>query len=138
MKVKSLYRVGLLATPWTAAHQAPPSMARQEYWSGLPLPSPLSCFSSVQFFVTPWTVACQASLFIGFSRQEYWSGLPCPSPGDLPNPGINPASPALAALAGGFFAAEPPGKPSLCTGHRQMDADLGMKFGRSSGNELVS
>ena len=80
MKVKSLYRVGLLATPWTAAHQAPPSMARQEYWSGLPLPSPLSCFSSVQFFVTPWTVACQASLFIGFSRQEYWSGVPLPSP----------------------------------------------------------
>ena len=35
----------------------------------------------------PWTVACQASLSMGFSRQEYWSGLPCPSPGDFPNPG---------------------------------------------------
>ena len=57
MKVKSLSRVRLLATPWTAAYQAPPSM--------------------------------------GFSRQEYWSGLPFPSPGDLPDPGIEPGSPAL-------------------------------------------
>ena len=44
---------------------------------------------------TPWTVACQASLSMGFSRQEYWSGLPFPPPGDLANPGIEPASPAL-------------------------------------------
>ena len=43
----------------------------------------------------PWTVACQASLSMGFSRQEYWRGLPFPSPGDLPNPGIEPGSPAL-------------------------------------------
>ena len=47
--------------------------------------------------VTPWTVACQASLTMGFSRQEYWSGLPFPSPGDLPNPGIEPRFPALQA-----------------------------------------
>ena len=45
--------------------------------------------------VTPWTVACQAPLSMGFSRQEYWSGLPFPSPGDLPDPGIEPESPAL-------------------------------------------
>ena len=45
--------------------------------------------------VTPWTVACQAPLSMGFSRQEYWTGLPFPSPGDLPNPGIEPGSPAL-------------------------------------------
>ena len=57
MKVKSLSRVRLFATPWTAAYQAPPSM--------------------------------------GFSRQEYWSGVPFPSPGDLPDPGIEPRSPAL-------------------------------------------
>ena len=52
MKVKSLSRVRLLATPWTAAHQAPPSMgfSRQEYWNGVPLPSPGElCLSSVQF-----------------------------------------------------------------------------------------
>ena len=45
-----------------------------------------------------------------FSRQEYWSGLPFPVPGDLPNPGMESASPAL---AGGFFTTEPPGKPTL-------------------------
>ena len=57
--------------------------------------SPLSQFSCLQVVATPWTVAHQAPLPMGFSRQEYWSGLPCPPPGDLPNPGIEPASPAL-------------------------------------------
>ena len=52
---------------------------------------------SCPLFVTPWTVACQAPLSMGFSRQEYWSGWPFPSPGDLPNPGIEPGSPALQA-----------------------------------------
>ena len=47
--------------------------------------------------VTPWTVACQAPLSMGFSRQEYWSGLPFPSPGDLPDLGIEPGSPVLQA-----------------------------------------
>ena len=59
-------------------------------------------------FVTPWTIACQAPLSTGFPRQEYWSGLPFPSPGELPDAGIEPASPEL---AGGFFTTEPPGKP---------------------------
>ena len=45
--------------------------------------------------VIPWTVACQTPLSMGFSRQEYWSGLPFPSPGNLPDPGIEPGSPAL-------------------------------------------
>ena len=49
---------------------------------------------------TPWTVTCQAPLSMGFSRQEYWSGLPRPAPGDLPDPGMEPGSPAL---PGGFF-----------------------------------
>ena len=47
--------------------------------------------------VTPWTVACQAPLSMGFSRKEYWSGLPFLSPGDLPDPGIELGSPALQA-----------------------------------------
>ena len=51
--------------------------------------------SVVSDSVTPWTVAQQVPLSMGFSRQEYWSGLPCPSPGDLSNPGIEPGSPAL-------------------------------------------
>ena len=46
---------------------------------------------------TPWTVACQAPLSVGFSRQEYWSGLPFPSPGALHDPRIEPGSPALQA-----------------------------------------
>ena len=57
---------------------------------------------------TPWTVTHQAPLSKGFSRQEYWSGLPCPSPGNLPNPGIEPVSPALQANSS---PSEPPGKP---------------------------
>ena len=58
--------------------------------------------------MTPWTVARQAPLSIGFSRPEYWSGLQFSSPGDLPNPGMEPVSPAF---AGRFFTTEPPGKP---------------------------
>ena len=49
----------------------------------------------VRLFASPWTVAYQALPSMGFSRQEYWSGLPFPSPGDLPDPGIDPRSPAL-------------------------------------------
>ena len=52
-------------------------------------------FSDVHLFVTPWTTACQAPLSMGFRRQEYWSGLSFPSSGNLLNPGIKPASPAL-------------------------------------------
>ena len=55
--------------------------------------------SRVRLFATPWTVAYQAPPSMGFSRQEYWSGLPFPSPGDLPDPGIEPRSPALPAGA---------------------------------------
>ena len=51
--------------------------------------------SRVQLFATPWTVAHQAPLSVGFSRQDYWSGLPFPPPGDLPDPGIEPVSPAF-------------------------------------------
>ena len=63
--------------------------------------------SRVRLFGTPWTVAYQAPPSVGFSRQEYWSGLPFPSPGDLPNPGIEPRSPALLADA---LPSEPPGE----------------------------
>ena len=53
--------------------------------------------------MTPWTVAHQAPLSMGFSRQEYWSGLPRPSPGDLPDPGMECKSFLSPVLAGGFF-----------------------------------
>ena len=52
---------------------------------------------------TPWTVACQAPLSMGFSRQEYWSGLPCPPQGNLPHPGIESTSLMSPALVGQFF-----------------------------------
>ena len=64
--------------------------------------------SHVQLFVTSLTIAYPASQSRGFSRQEYWSGLPFPSPGDLPDPGIEPRSPALYADT---LPTEPPGKP---------------------------
>ena len=63
--------------------------------------------SHFQLFVTPWTVARQAPVSVGFSRQEYWSGLPCPSPGDLPDPGIKPASLASPVTAGKFHLGSP-------------------------------
>ena len=66
--------------------------------------------SRVQLFAVLWTVAHQAPLSMGFSRQEYWSGLPFPSPGDLPDPGIEPMSPALQADA---KTSEPPGEPAI-------------------------
>ena len=64
--------------------------------------------SYVWLFVTSWTVAHQVPLSMGFSKQDYWNGLPFPSPGDLPDPGIEPASTPLARV---FFTTEPPGKP---------------------------
>ena len=76
----------------------------------------LNCFvcyslsQSCSNFCNPKTVVHQAPLSMGFSRQEYWSGLPFPSPGGLPNPGIEPRSPAFQA---DFLLSEPPGKPRL-------------------------
>ena len=64
--------------------------------------------SHFQLFATPWTVAYQAPPSMGFSRQKYWSGLPFPSPGNLPDPGMEPGSPALQADA---LPSEPPGSP---------------------------
>ena len=77
----------------------------------LPLITVLSLFSgSVKSssFAPLWTVACQTPLSMGLSRQDHWSGLPCPPPRNLPNPGIEPRSPALQADS---LLSEPPGKP---------------------------
>ena len=72
-------------------------------------------------FVTPWTAALLAPLSMEFTRQEYWSGLPFPSSGNLPDPGIEPVSPAL---AGRFFTAEPLGSPYIV--YSNLSIDLGI------------
>ena len=72
----------------------------------------MKSLSQVWLFATPWTIACQAPLFMGFSRQGYWSGLPFPSPEDLPDAGIEPGSPILQADA---WLSEPAGKPAMAT-----------------------
>ena len=77
--------------------------------------------------MTPWNVACQAPLFMAFPRQEYWSKLPFPSPRDLPDPGTEAMS---SALAGRFFTTEPLGK----TRNERDDA----KWGIASGTLLQS
>ena len=81
--------------------------------SGIPDPGEWSFVvvylcSHAQVFATSWIVACWAPLSMGFPRQEYWSGLPFPSLEDLPNPGTEPVSPALADR---FFTTEPLGSP---------------------------
>ena len=70
----------------------------------------MKSLSRVRLFSTPWTVAHQAPPSMEFSRQEYWSGLPFSSPGDLPDPGIEPGSPALQADA---LLSEPLGKVNI-------------------------
>ena len=70
-------------------------------------------FSHVRLSATPWSITRQAPLSVEFSKQEYWSGLPFPIPGDLPDPGIEPTSPASPILASRFFTIEPPEKPQL-------------------------
>ena len=121
----------------------------QEDLSGFPFPSPdpwtevvfaalAGGFFTTQHFVHTCSVAsavrifdrrtpaCQAPLSVGFSRQEYWSGLPCPPPGDLPHPGIEPASLVSPILAGVIFTnsatwepPDPPGKPQKTRSRRQ-------------------
>ena len=69
--------------------------------------------SRVLLFSIPQTIAHQAPLSMGFSRQEYWSGVSFPPPGDLPNPGIEPKSPASPEFAGGFFTTTQLGKSHI-------------------------
>ena len=92
----------------------------------------------VWLFATPWTVARQAPLSIGFSRQEYWSGLPCPPSGDLPGPGIEPSSPASPTV-GRFFTTEPSGK-TLWMGilvFNSRTLSWGLYFRRISGQRML-
>ena len=80
-------------------------LALQKAWPKYELSS-VQSLSSVRLFVTPWTAACQTPPPMGFSRQDYWSGSAFPSPGQLPDPGIEPWSPAPQADS---LLSEPPG-----------------------------
>ena len=113
-----LHLIGCLANSWT--HSQLPSDSLHWRWPwpvlGVIIHTVIVCvlnrFSPVWLFAT---VARQAPLSMGFSRQEYWSGLPCPPPGDLPDPGIEPASLMSPALAGGFFTTSPSWEGPLFT-----------------------
>ena len=133
---ESLLKLGVLTLacvqgapyPWTApqVHSQQNQLVlilrmlrqRKWRWSLLPIArrGPYSCvhaqlLSHTCLFATPWTVAPQAPLSVGFPRQEYCTGLPFPSPGIFSDPGIKPVSLASPTLAGEFFTTEPPGKP---------------------------
>ena len=84
--------------------------------------------TGVQFLVTPWTVAYQAPLSLGFSSQEYWSGLPCPPPGDLPNPGIETLSVASPGFVGGCLGCHLGSPARLCTHLRVLSVRWGTQI----------
>ena len=84
----------------------------------------MKALSRVRLFATPWTVAYRAPLSMGFSRQEYWSGLPFPSPEDVPDPGIEPGSPALQADS---LPSEPQGSSAV--------GETYSNYGRSQGSK---
>ena len=106
LHVSGLFALSGLGLPIPHPQAPLPSLVA----TGLFSVSVLSQLSHVRPFATPWTVAQQAPLFMGFSRQEYWSGLPFLSPGDLPYPGIEVRSPTLQADA---LTSKPPGSLTI-------------------------
>ena len=109
--------ISIISTKWKKSEKLKSSKCNLEWkkWSKLRSRSCYHCLfllykhggglvaKSCPTLVTPWTTACQAPLSMRFPKQEYWSGLPFPSPGDVPEPGMEPVS---SALAGRVFAAE--------------------------------
>ena len=92
----------------------------------------LSLFHCFQLSVTPWTIAHQAPLSVGFSRQEYWSELPCPPPGDCPNPGIEPGYPSLQADS---LLLSHQGSPKNCLGYNCNNTHETCKLGFPGGSD---
>ena len=94
----------------------------------------LSHFSCVQLFVILETVACQTPLSMKSSRQKHWSGLPCPPPGDLPDPGIKPASPKFWQVDS--LPTEPPEMPKTLTMREKMSPFLSFTYSLGLGHEI--
>ena len=129
---------GILAweIPWTeepgrpqlqrVGHNLPTKQQQQICWM---MKVKVKSLSRVQLFATPWTVAYQAPLSMGFFRQEYWSGLPFPSPGDLPSPGIEPRFPCIGGRRFNLWANEAVGNNS--------NQDPSQKLGVIKGNSHV-
>ena len=103
------------------SHQGSPCMSLKRRSQNLNLSLSCVCFERsvtqlCQTLASPWAVAHQALLSMGFPRQEYWSGLSFPTPGDHPHLRIKPMSSASPALAGRFFTTQPPGKANCPRG----------------------
>ena len=112
----------------------------QSYFIQAYLVCMLSHFNQVWLFATPWTVAFQAPLSMGFSRQEYWNGLLCPPPGDLPDPGIKPVSLISPDWQVGSLPRVPPGKPKLTLNWsilHDFSHDLSFLEGKISMNTII-
>ena len=101
-------------TTWRGRN-APQGERKSAFWWGSVSIPPLSCSCAVMswLLVTPWTVACQAPLSVGFSRQEYWRGLPFLTPGGLPDPGTKPSSLCLLHWQAGSSPLCQLGSPSM-------------------------
>ena len=96
-----------------------------------------SCFVVSSSFVTPWIVARQAPLSMGFSRQEHWSGLPFPSEGDLPDPGIETASPMLAGRFYFFELLSHQGSPEVAYSYEVKQFSLSRICAGNKGKETA-
>ena len=98
------------------------------FWTSTLHPACTLSRSVMSNSVTLHTAACQPPLSMGFPRQEYWSGLPFPSPGDLPDPGIENASPVSPALAGRFFVCWPTWEANLRTTTRRISRRMELEL----------
>ena len=108
LSLSKLWELVMDREAWCAAVHGVTKSRTLSDWTERKERKKVKSLSHIQLFGTPWTVAYQASPSTGFCRQEYWSGLPVPAREDLPNPGIEPGSPALHADT---LPSEPPGKP---------------------------
>ena len=128
-----------MPSPVTALSSRGQGWAASQRWTALlrrALLYVIQSLSRVRLFVIPRTIAYQAPPSMGFSRKEHWSGLPFPSPGNLPNPGIEPGSPAFQAEA---LTSEPPGSPIRALGDTKGEMEaICKRCGQVSMQRIIS